>query len=186
MSRFSPIGQGTTLEPINWGDPGDHRNRANADPYAKRLPAFRPDASAQTAKAPAKPMATAPVAPKATAAELVAKAKAEARATVVAVKASPAYKGREATARNLLLSGKHSAAEIIKTLAAEPLDVQMAAVERHLKAKAVDGVWSRAYGTQKAPKASQHKPEPVSKASEYDDIWERAYSKPKIAPGNPA
>lgn len=148
-----------------------------------------PDAaSIQTSKAPAKtkPKAVETVAVKPTTAELVAKAKADARAKVATVKASSAYKGREATARKLLLDGKQSAAEIIKTLSSEPLDVQLAAVERHLKAKAVDQVWSKAYGTQRAPNATVAKPERVSKASEYDDIWQRAYSKPKLAPANPS
>lgn len=104
----------------------------------------RPDASAQTAEgvAPAKAKAAAPVAtPEPTAAALLVQAKADARAKVVAVKASSAYKCREVTARKLLLTGKHSAADITKTLASEPLDAQLAAVNRHLKAKAVNKVW---------------------------------------------
>ncbi len=150
--------------------------------------------SAQTSKtvASAKPMAAAPVAPKPSAADIAFAAKTNAKYRHAKVMESPHVKGRERQAEAMLLASctsgsKYAEAKtIIDELARAPLDIQLAAVERHLKRKAVDQVWSRAYGNPKAPKASVAKPERVSKASDYDDIWTRAYAKPKLAPGNPA
>lgn len=117
---------------------------------SKRLEAFRKSSAGTPSKAdmPKPPIGgikpTAIAAPKPTAAELIAKSKADARAKVATVKASSVYKGREATARKLLLTGKQSAAEIIKTLAASPTDAQLAAVNRHMEGKAADKAWTRA------------------------------------------
>ena len=189
MSRFVLRPKFSNLVAIGRNDPGDLRSRNAVKPRSssKRLQAFY-DAqygpndisvsSAQTAmvETTAKASAAVPVVPsKPTAAELVAKAKADARAKVASVTAASAYKGREATARKLLLDGKQSAAEIVKTLAASPTDAQLAAVDRHLKAKAADAVWARAYGLTTTPNASVVKPESTTGSSKYDDVWARAY-----------
>jgi hypothetical protein len=147
---------------------------------SSRLKAFR-ERPAGTSTAADKPKPSAPVSPpKPTTAELVAKAKADARAKVATVKASAAYAGRESTARNLLLNSSQSAADIVKTLTKSPTDAQLAAVDRHLKAKATDALWSKAYGIQNATNAPDSKPE-----GKYDAMWAKAYAQPKLARSTP-
>lgn len=195
MSRFFPLSapkEGSRFanlaERLNEPLPGEPLYGKNSyEPplggTSKRLEAFRKQTAGTSPVVPAttKPKAVAPVAIKPTAAELVAKAKAEARAKVVAVKAASVYKGREATARKMLLSGKQSAAQIIKALASSPTDAQLAAVDRHMEGKAADKAWSRAYGLTSAPNATEGSPERQTGAAQYDELWTRARSRPPMA-----
>ena len=153
-----------------------------SDKYAQ------PKASAQTP--PAKPKAAAPVAPKPSAADIAFAAKTNAKYRHAKVMESPYVKGRERQAEAMLLASctsgsKYAEAKtIIDELARAPLDVQIAAVNAHLKAKAIDNVWARAYGLQTASNAPERKPEPKSKPSEHDAIWEKARTAPETAKGH--
>ena len=99
MSRFANL-----LERLN--DPLPGETTASVDPrYAKRLPEFRPQASAGSAPsvpATVKPKATAPVAPTITPAQAAANAAQDAKERHSAVMASDAAKGREKQASELL------------------------------------------------------------------------------------
>jgi hypothetical protein len=173
MSRFPEISTEPARELINWGDPGDYRNRKPKAAASTKADKPKPPIGGikQTAIAVSKP----------TAAELLAKAKSDARAKLATVKASSAYKGREAIARNLLLNSSHSAAEIVKTLAKSATDAQLNAVDKHLAAKATDAVWSKAYRVPEAPNAADKAPQSKTGASQYQELWARAYSRPKMA-----
>lgn len=160
--RFFPLSEPTEgsrfanlSERLNAPLPGE---AVAANPYAKRLPAFRPDASTQTAKttAPAKAKAAAPVAqPKVmppTPAEASQVAATAAKARHKAVMASAPVKGREKQAGELLMASCKSGAKfataeaIITELGKLPFDNQLAAVDKHLRSKAAQRVWNKAYG----------------------------------------
>lgn len=148
----------------------------------------RPAASPQTAKGPAKTKPAAPVAqPKVTpptpaeAAQIAASA---AKARHKAVMASSAVQGREKQAGELLLASCKSDAKfatadaIIAQLAKLPFDNQLAAVDKHLRSKAAQRVWNKAYGIAE-PKA-ENAAKPKSAAAK---VWEKAYG---IAEPEPA
>lgn len=161
-----------------------------ADPYAKRLPAFRPDASAQTAKqtAPAKAKAAAPVAPPKptplTPAEAAQAAATAAKARHKAVMASAAVRGREKQAEALLLASckagsKFASADaIIAELGRLPTDAQLAAVDKHCKSVAAQGVWDRAAAKVAAERG---RPLPQSASAQpakaKESVWDRAWAK---------
>lgn len=178
-------------ERINAPLPGEVAMVPSTDAkYAQRDPAFRPlvpASSARTSTAPAKPMAAAPVAPKPTAADIAFAAKTNAKYRHAKVMESPHVKGRECQAEAMLLASctsgsKYAEAKtIITALASSPLDAQLVAVERHLKAKAVNDTWARAYSIQSAQNAPEKKPEPKSKQSDHDATWEKARSAPDTA-----
>jgi hypothetical protein len=187
MSRFSPIPKFTELEPIDWGDPGDRRSKANADNYAQRLPAFRPDASAKTAKtvAPVQAKAAAPVAqPKVTPAQAAQAAASAARARHTAVMASKAVAGREKQAEALLLASCKSGAKfgtaeaIIAELGRLPTDAQLAAVDKHCKSVAAQKVWDKA-AAKVAGKRGSTSPQSASEqpAKAKETVWDRAWAK---------
>lgn len=196
--RFAPITQGSTLEPINWGDPGDYRNRANAAPnYAEMSDndypgagsrSSRPVTSAQTAKptvpAKTKPKAVAPVAIKPTAAEAAQAAASAAKARHGKVTASDAVKGREKQAEALLMASCKSGSKfasadaIIAELERAPTDAQLAAVDKHCKSVAAQGVWDRAAAKIAAERG---RPSPQSASTAKESVWDRAWAKIKGA-----
>jgi hypothetical protein len=152
MSRFAPLPsqrKGTATEPINWGDPGDHRNRGkgealvpSTDPkYAQRDPAFRPLVPASSTKATASTSTTAaPVAkaksnaPAKSAATIAAE---QANARINAVMDSSASTGKKKSASKLLLHTKASASDIIAQLN----NLQPDAIREQAEA---DAMWQKA------------------------------------------
>lgn len=157
MSRFAPLpnrnkGKANT-ELINWGDPGDHRNRRkgealvpSTDPkYAQRDPAFRPLVPASSAKTTASTSTTAaPVAKANALAKSAATIAAEAaNARIKAVMDSPASAGKKKAASHLLLNGKASASDIIAQLK----NLQPDAIREQAEA---DAMWKRATATANA------------------------------------
>lgn len=155
-----------------------------SDPYAKRLPAFRPDASAQTARttAPAKPMAAALVAPTVTPEEAAQAAISASKARHAKVMASSAVRGRERQAGELLMASckagsKYASADvIIAELTTLPLDVQLEAVEKHLEVKAIDAVWARARAVVET-NALTHGTNAKSSERDIDAMWARAWER---------
>lgn len=177
------------LEPINWGDPGDYRNRGKVamEPsqdlkYAKRLPAFRPAVPASSVKAEtpapakAKAKATAPAAPKAPVKSLAAQGADAANARILTVMNHAASVGKKKAAAHMLHFSKSSAAEIISKLEAAETDASIEARE----------TWERVIAKQNAaitainPNAvsaadSQPKP-PAPTGDQVQDMWARAFA----------
>lgn len=155
--RFAPLHKHTAnTELINWGDPGDYRNRGAVRPRSssKRLQAYYdshdiPAASAQSAKVVAPATATAsaaaPAAPKASASTKPVKSAAaiaaeQDNARINAVMGSSASTGKKKAASRLLLQTKASASEIISQLTTMEPDAAR-------EAKEVEAMWKRATAT---------------------------------------
>lgn len=181
MSRFAPLPsqrKGTATELINWGDPGDYRNRGAVTPRSssKRLQAFYdgqeiPSASAQSPKvvapATAKVSAAAPAAP--TKPKSAATIAAEAANTrIVAVMDSPASAGKKKAATALLLNSKASASEIIAQLK----NLQPDAVREQAE---VEEMWKKA--TAKANALAGFNDQPVKTETAPANGWAKAIAK---------
>ena len=167
---------------------------------SKRLEAFRksnagtsPVALPKATTAP-KPTVAPPATP--TPAQAAQAAATAAKARHKAVMASAPVKGREKQAGELLIAScksgsKFGTAEaIITELGKLPFDNQLAAVEKHLKAKASADLWAKAYaktarGQELARKAEPSTgPKPTEKPmSKSEAMWAKAYAKIAMARG---
>lgn len=188
MSRFAPLpkrdNRTATTELINWGDPGDYRNRGAVTPRSssKRLQAYYdsndiPATPAQSAKAiapaTAKVSAAAPAAPTKpkSAATIAAEAFAERAAKVMK---SPAAIGKVKAAAELLGNTSLTPAEIVAQLATAETDAARQQAE-------ISDTWAKAVASANArngfpTNAEQPAPQkPV--ATESETVWTQAIAK---------
>lgn len=183
--RFANLqNRGPAVESPNWGDPGDYRNRNKGDAlvpsqdpkYAKRLPEFRPQVPASSAKAsvstaPAPIAATKPKAPVKSASKIAAEAYAERAAKVMG---SPATIGKAKAAAQLLGSTKCSADQIIKFLTTVETD----AVREQ---NANNALWSKAVASANAangfPADAVEPAKSDASAKGPDNVWASAIAK---------
>jgi hypothetical protein len=174
--RFANLSnRGPAVESPNWGDPGDYRNRNKGDAlvpsqdpkYAKRLPEFRPQVPASSAKVSAStaPAPAASTAPKTPAKSAKAIAMDAVNARINAVFDSPASAGKKKAAGRLLHMTKASASEIIAQLKAlEPDAVR--------EAKENQAMWKRA--TAKANKVAGFADTPTEPENAVQAAWAKA------------
>lgn len=187
MSRFAPLpkrdNRTATTELINWGDPGDYRNRGAVTPRSssKRLQAGQdiPSASAQSPKvvapATAKASTAAPAAPTKpkSAATIAAEAYAERAAKVMK---SPAAVGKVKAAAELLGNTALTPAEIVAQLATAETDAARQQAE-------ISDTWAKAIASANArngfpTNAEQPAPQtPVAAVTEADAVWSQAIAK---------
>jgi hypothetical protein len=181
MSRFAPLShrnKAASTELINWGDPGDYRNRAtvpSTDPkYAKRDPAFRPQVPASSAKAMsacAAPKASAPTKPVKSAATIAAEA---AAARIAQVMNSAAAIGKVKSAAELLGNTKLTPAEIVAKLATAETDDARKQAE-------ISDTWSKAIASVNARNgfpANDEQPAPQKPfATKSEAVWSKAIAK---------
>lgn len=214
--RFAPLGEpkegsrfANLAERLNDPLPGEPSYRegdyeAPRGNASSRLKAFRERPAGNATKADKPKASTAPVTPPTppTPAEAAQKAAEAAKARHAAVMASAHVHGREKQASKFLMASCNASAEfrtstaIIAQLAKLPTDAQLAAVEKHLRSKAAQKVWNRAYGIDEPKAASAAKPmskaqavwakawgiaeqEPkqASKGNAAESVWDRAYAK---------
>lgn len=178
--RFANLhNRGPAGESTNWGDPGDYRNRNKGDAlvpsqdpkYAKRLPEFRPQVPASSAKATASAAPVAPVAstaPKASAKSAKAIAMDAANARINAVFDHPASAGKKKAAGKLLHMTKASASEIIAQLETMEPDADR-------EAKESEEMWKRA--ASKANRIAGFTDEPATAENAVQSGWARAVAK---------
>lgn len=131
--------------------------------------------TANTAIAAIKPTVAPPTPP--TPAEAAQIAASAAKARHKAVMAAHNVKGRERQAGELLMASckdgsKFASADaIIAELGRLPFDNQLAAVEKHLRSKAAQRVWNRAYGIDEPKATNAAKPKSAA-----ENVWDRAYA----------
>lgn len=180
-TRFANLSKpnGPIRESINWGDLGDHRNRKKGDAlvpsqdpkYAKRLPEFRPQVPASTAKGTASTAPVAPIAsiaPKAPAKSAKAVAMDTANARINAVFDHPASAGKKRAAGRLLHMTKSSASEIISQLKTMETDAVREEKEN-------DAMWKRA--TAKANAMAGFRDEPAELENGAQVGWAKAIAR---------
>ncbi|MFN0045536.1 MAG: hypothetical protein ACKVOS_03635 [Sphingorhabdus sp.] len=178
MSRFANLSanRGAIIEPINWGDPGDYRNRGKGEAlvpstdakYSKRLPEFRPLLPASSAKASTTVAPAAPKLPIKSAAPIAAEAT---NARINAVFDNPASNGKKKAAGKLLHMTKASASEIIAQLKSVEPD---AVVE----ARETDAAWKRAASKANRMAGFNDEPdEPAAPESAVATGWAKAVAK---------
>jgi hypothetical protein len=190
MSRFSDLSKkfSAGIEPTNWGDPGDHRNRRNGQTmvpstdakYAKRLPAFRPSVPASSVKAetlaPAKAKAKATAAPKAPVKSLAAQGADAANARILAVMNHTASTGKKKAAAHMLHFSKSSAAEIISKLETAETDAAIEARETWERVIAKQNAAITAINPEAISAADNQPKPPAPTGDAIQDMWARAFA----------